>query len=109
MFGGGQGCCGSLHAPQAGGRRLSLLPFIGFHIPESAGLLSLSWLGRLAGQACRPPPLFLIPASPGMRRLGQAPLDHLGFRGWGQARSQFFPKVGEGPPTSLLQRNAIRL
>ena len=64
-----------------GGQGLSLLPFIGFHIPESAGLLSLSWLVRLAGQALEPPPLFLIPASLGMRRLKQASLSHLGFGG----------------------------
>lgn len=89
VFGGGQGCFGSLHAPpRAGGRGFSLLPFIGFNIPESARLLSLSWLGRQAGQACRPPPLFLIPASLGMRRLEKAPPDHLGFRGVG---------AGEGP------------
>lgn len=110
VFGGGQGCFGSLHALlQAGGRGFSLLPFIGFNIPESARLLSLSWLGRQAGQACRPPPLFLIPASLGMRRQEKAPLDHLGFRGWGQARGQFFSMVGEGPPNSLLKGNAIRL
>lgn len=94
---------------RAGGRGFSLLPFIGFNIPESARLLSLSWLGRQAGQACRPPPLFLIPASLGMRRQEKAPLDHLGFRGWGQARGQFFSMVGEGPPNSLLKGNAIRL
>lgn len=47
VFRGRQGC------PEAG-RGLGLLPFIGFHIPEAAGLLSLSWLGRLAGQAARP-------------------------------------------------------
>lgn len=92
-----------------GGWGLSLLPFIGFHIPESAGLLSLSWLGCLASQAHEPPPLFLIPASLGMRRLEQAPLGHFGFRGWGQARGQFFSKAGDSPPTSLLPGNAIRL
>ena len=56
-----------------GGRGLGLLPFIGFHIPEAAGLLSLSWLGCLAAQARGPPPRFLIPASLGMRRLERAP------------------------------------
>ena len=66
VFRGRQGC------PE-GGQGLGLPPFIGFHIPEAAGLLSLSWLGRLAGQARGPPPRFLIPASPGMRRLERAP------------------------------------
>ena len=99
VFGGGQGCA-------EGGRGLSLLPFISFHIPESAGLLFLSWLGRLAGQTRRPPPLFLIPPSLGMRRLEQTPLGHLRIGGWEQARGQFFSKVGKGPhPSPPGERN----
>lgn len=76
---------------------LALLPFISFHIPESAGLPSPT---PQPAPGSRPPPLFLIPVSLGVRRLLQA-TSVWGGGGWGKAEGQFFFKVGDTPPFPL--------
>lgn len=47
-------------------------------------------------QACRPPPLFLIPASQGVRRLEEAPWPPP-FWGVGAGKGPVLLRVGDGP------------
>lgn len=71
----------------------------------------------LAGRAHRPPPLFLIPASLGTRRMGQAPLGHLESGGVGvgqgpvlqaQGRSPHQPPPGECNKALTFLRGCLR-
>lgn len=101
----GRACRGALvFGVSRGG--LDLLPFISFHIPESAGAAFPNPSACCPGR--RPPPLFLIPVSRGVRSLQATSV-------WGDGGSKrpvLLQGWGRPPPPNarqLLLGNAIRL